>query len=66
VHDAPYIAWGYAAFGDTSRALRILERYEPRTDSHFQLHLHCDAGLDPLRAIPRFKVLLVRTAKVCP
>ena len=65
VHDAPYIAWGYAAFGDTNRALGILERYEPRADSHFQLHLHCDPGLDALRAMPRFKILLVRTAKVC-
>ena len=65
VHDAPYIAWGYAAFGDTSRALRILERFEPRADSHFQLHLHCDPGLDPLRATPRFQALLVRSAKVC-
>jgi serine/threonine-protein kinase len=65
LHDAANIAWGYAAFGDTSRALSVLERYVPRADSHFQLHLHCDAGLDPLRATPRFKALLVRTVKVC-
>jgi tetratricopeptide (TPR) repeat protein len=66
VHDAPYIAWGSLVFGDTARALRILERYDPRADSHFQLHLHCDPYLDPLRAMPRFKALLVRTANTCP
>ena len=65
VHDAPYIAAGYATLGDTARALRMLERYDPRGDMHFQLHLHCDAGLDPLRGLTRFKALLVRSAKVC-
>jgi Tfp pilus assembly protein PilF len=65
LHDAALIASGYAAFGDTAGALRLLERFTPRTDSHFQLHLHCDAGLDPLRATPTFKALLVRTSKVC-
>ena len=65
LHDAANVAWGYVAFGDTARALRMLERFDPRTDSHYQLHLHCDAGLDPLRALPRFKALIVRTAKVC-
>jgi len=65
LHDAASLASGYVAFADTTRALRILERFDPRTDSHFQLHLHCDAGLDPLRALPRFKALIVRPAKVC-
>ena len=65
LHDAAYIAWGYADFGDTARALRVLERFDPRVDLHFQLHLHCDSGLDPLRALPRFKALIVRQAKVC-
>jgi tetratricopeptide (TPR) repeat protein/tRNA A-37 threonylcarbamoyl transferase component Bud32 len=65
LHDAAYLAWGYVAFGDTARALRMLERFDPRTDSHYQLHLHCDAGLDPLRPLPRFKALIVRAAKVC-
>jgi tetratricopeptide (TPR) repeat protein/tRNA A-37 threonylcarbamoyl transferase component Bud32 len=65
LHDAANLASGYVAFGDTVRALRILERFDPRSDSHYQLHLHCDAGLDPLRAVPRFKALIVRTAKVC-
>ena len=65
LHDASAVAWGYVAFGDTVRALRILERYEPTADSHFQLHLHCDAGLDPLRALPRFKAMLVRPTAAC-
>ena len=65
LHDAANIAWGYVALGDTTRALRMLERFDPRTDSHYQLHLHCDAGLDPLRALPRFRALIVRTANVC-
>jgi tetratricopeptide (TPR) repeat protein len=65
LHDAAAVASGYVAFGDTARALRILERYEPTADSHFQLHLHCDAGLDPLRALPRFKAMLVRPTAAC-
>ncbi len=65
LHDATAVAWGYVAFGDTARALQILERYEPTADSHFQLHLHCDAGLDPVRALPRFKAMLVRPTAPC-
>jgi len=65
LHDAAAIAWGYVAFGDTARALRILERYDPTADSHFQLHLHCDSGLDPIRVLPRFKALLVRPTAAC-
>ena len=65
LHDAAVVASGYVAFGDTARALRILERYEPTADSHFQLHLHCDAGLDPVRALPRFKAMLVRPTAPC-
>ena len=65
LHDATAIAWGYVAFGDTARALRILERYDPTADSHFQLHLHCDPGLDLLRALPRFKAMLIRPTAAC-
>jgi len=65
LHDAAAVAWGYVAFGDTARALQILERYEPTADSHFQLHLHCDAGLDPVRTLPRFKAMLIRPTAPC-
>ena len=65
MHDAAFIAWGYTALGESARALRVLERFDPRTDSHFQLHLHCDPGLDPLRSLPRFQSLMVRQKKVC-
>ena len=66
VHDAVYIAAGYAAFGDSARAIQLLQRYDPRADSHFQMHLHCDPGLDPLRAMSTFRALLVRLTDVCP
>ena len=65
LHDAVNVAWGYVAFGDSPRALQLLERYNPTADSHFQLHLHCDPGLDPLRSMARFKNLLVRATTVC-
>ena len=65
LHDASGIAWGYVAFGDTARALQILERYDPTADSHFQLHLQCDAGLDPIRGLPRFKAMLIRPTAAC-
>ncbi len=60
VHDAAYLAWAFVATGQPERALRILERYEPRKDVHFQLHLQRDPPLDPLRSKPRFRALLAR------
>lgn len=60
LHDAPYLAWGYAATGEEARAIRLLERFEPRRDTHFQLHLQRDPTLDRLRADPRFTALLSR------
>ncbi|HYN81738.1 MAG TPA: protein kinase [Gemmatimonadaceae bacterium] len=60
VHDAAYLAWAFAATGQPERALRILERYQPRKDVHFQLHLQRDPALDPLRSKPRFSALLAR------
>ena len=60
VHDAAYLAWGYVGTGQLERALRLLERYQPRRDVHFQLHLQRDPWLDPLRSKPRFTALLTR------
>ena len=65
IHDAVYIAVGYTASGDTAQAVRFLERYAPRADMHYQLHLHCDVGLDPLRGMPAFRALLVRRWNGC-
>jgi serine/threonine protein kinase/Tfp pilus assembly protein PilF len=60
VHDAAYLAWGFSGTGQPERALRLLERYQPRGDVHFQLHLQRDPALDPLRSNPRFRALLAR------
>jgi tRNA A-37 threonylcarbamoyl transferase component Bud32/tetratricopeptide (TPR) repeat protein len=60
VHDAAYLAWAYVATGDKPRAIRLLERFEPRRDGHFQLHLQRDPTLDALRDDPRFTALLSR------
>jgi tetratricopeptide (TPR) repeat protein/tRNA A-37 threonylcarbamoyl transferase component Bud32 len=59
IHDAAYLAWGYAQTGQPERALRLLEHFAPRSDKHFQLHLKREPTLDALRALPRFQALLV-------
>lgn len=60
LHDAVNLAWGLAAIGKRDAALRLLERYEPRFDSHFQQHLEGDPVLDALRSDRRFIQLLRR------
>jgi tetratricopeptide (TPR) repeat protein len=58
VHSAIALASAYATVKQYARALRWLERYQPRRDLHFQLHLRRDLRLDPLRSQPRFQQLL--------
>ena len=60
LHDAAYLAWGYTALGQHDRALRLLQRFEPRADKHYQLHLRHDPVLDSLRSMPAFNQLLIR------
>ena len=60
LHEAAYIAWGLTALGDKTKAIRLLGRYSPRADQHFQLHLQRDPLLDPLRSEPTFQALLAR------
>jgi tetratricopeptide (TPR) repeat protein/tRNA A-37 threonylcarbamoyl transferase component Bud32 len=62
-HDAAYLAWAYAETGQPERALSLLERFEPRGDKHFQLHLQREPMLDALRPLPRFRALLVGGAQ---
>ncbi|HJX88303.1 MAG TPA: hypothetical protein VJ277_12135, partial [Gemmatimonadales bacterium] len=52
------LASAYAAIGEPQRALSWLERYQPRGNLHFQLHLRRDLQLDPLRGLRRFEALL--------
>jgi len=64
LHDAAFLAWGLTATGDKNRAIRLLGRYTPRADAHFQLHLQRDPLLDPLRSIPAFHALLARKDQI--
>ena len=59
-HNAVYVAEAWAALGDGDRAIAWLQRYTPRADTHFQMHLQCDPLLDPLSEDPRFRALLLR------
>ena len=57
-HAAISLGSAYAAIGAVERALWWLERYQPRGNLHFQLHLKRDLMLDPLRGLPRFAALM--------
>jgi tetratricopeptide (TPR) repeat protein len=58
VHNPIYLASALDAFGDRAGALAWLERYQPITDLHYQMHLKFEPSLDPLRQEPRFQRLL--------
>lgn len=58
VHAAVQLGGVYGALGDLDRALLWLERFTPRRDLHFRLHLRFEPYLDPLRSLPRFQALL--------
>ena len=58
VHSSHQIAEVYAALGEVDRALLWLERYQPRRDLHFRLHLLREPAFDRMRAHPRFQALL--------
>jgi serine/threonine protein kinase len=60
LHDAVYLAWAYSTTGHRDAGLRLLERFDPRFDAHFQQHLEGDPTIDSLRSSPRFVALLRR------
>ncbi len=59
LHTAIDIAEAYVGLRDTGHALAWLTRVEQPHDLHFQLHLRCDAPLDPIASDPRFRRLLL-------
>lgn len=61
-HVAIWLSQAYASLGQTDTAFEWIERYEPRRDLHFQLHLRCDPHFDVIRADRRFTPLLVAPA----
>lgn len=58
VHGAVYLATGRLALGDVPAAMGWLERYRPRADLHFQLHLRREPALDALRGRAEFRRVL--------
>ena len=59
-HIAITLAQARAALGDAAGAVARLERYAPRNDRHFQLHLRCDPPFDAVAGDRRFQTLLYR------
>jgi tetratricopeptide (TPR) repeat protein len=60
LHTAVFVAQAHAALGEIDQALAWLDRYQPRRDLHFQLHLRCDPPFDSMAADPRFRALLIQ------
>jgi serine/threonine protein kinase len=58
-HEAPYIAAALAAMRDTLGAVRFIQKYQPREDLHFQLHLKRDPGLRWIKGSRWEKDLLI-------
>ena len=63
LHLVVYRAHAYAALGDVGRAVGWLSRYQPRSDLHFQHHLHCDPPFDPIANDSRFRALWIGPPK---
>lgn len=59
LHTAVELGKVYAALGDVDRTLRVLRRYQPTQDAHFQLHLRCDPPFAPIARDQRFRALVV-------
>ncbi len=57
-HVAIGIADAWLAVGETTRAFWWLQKFHPRRDLHYQLHLRGEPGFDGVRADPRFRALL--------
>ncbi len=55
IHLALAMGDGFLAIGDTTRAFWWLDRFRPRRDAHFQMHLRDEPAFDGLRADPRFR-----------
>ena len=59
-HAAIALGSAYAALGLGDKAIEWLEKFHPKGNLHFQLHLQRDPQLDPLRSDPRFRALIAR------
>jgi tetratricopeptide (TPR) repeat protein len=60
LHTVVYRAHVFAALGDAREAVRVLTRYQPRRDLHFQMHLACDPPFAPIMKDSAFQALLGR------
>ena len=58
-HEAAWMATALAAMHDTLGAVHFMQKYEPREDMHFQLHLKRDPGLRWIKGSRWEKDLLI-------